>query len=156
MPIYKAPIRDFQFALNEWLEIEQYSGSLKGFDDLSLVDPILDEGARFCEEVLFPINQSGDEEGLKFENGEVTLASGFKEAYQTYVESGWASFACDQEYGGQGLPNTLNTPLIEMICSSNLSFGLFPGLTHGAYTALHLFGTDEQKKKYLPNMMWLH
>ncbi len=153
MPVYKAPIRDFKFALNEWLNIEQYSEMIPGLNDLSLVDPILDEAARFCEEALFPINQSGDQEGISFNNGEVTLASGFKEAYRTYVESGWGSFACDPEYGGQGLANVLNAPLIEMICASNLSFGLFPGLTHGAYSALHLFGTDEQKQTYLPQLV---
>lgn len=152
MPIYKAPIRDFKFAMNEWLEIEKYSEKISGLDDLSLIETIIDEGARFCEEVLFPINKTGDEDGLKFEDGEVTLAPGYKEAYQTYVESGWGSLACDTKYGGQGLPNIVNTPLIEMICSSNLSFGLFPGLTHGTYSALHIFGTDEQKNTYLPKL----
>jgi len=152
MPIYKAPIRDFKFAMNEWLDISQYSEKISGLDDLSLIDTIIDEGAKFCEEVLFPINKTGDEVGLKFEDGEVTLAPGFKEAYKTYVESGWGSLSCDTEYGGQGLPNVVNTPLIEMICSSNLSFGLFPGLTHGTYSALHHFGTDEQKNTYLPKL----
>ena len=152
MPVYKAPIRDFQFVLREYLNIGQYS-ELKGFGDLDVVDPILDEAAKFCEEALFPLNQTGDKEGLKFENGNVTLPAGFKEAYQTYVQSGWGSFSCDPEYGGQGLPNVVNTPVIEMICSSNLSFGLMPGLTHGAYSALHHFGTDEQKKTYLPKMV---
>ncbi|MCP5361345.1 MAG: acyl-CoA dehydrogenase C-terminal domain-containing protein [Hyphomicrobiales bacterium] len=153
MPTYTAPIRDFQFALKEWLEIGQYQGNVPGFDDLDILDPILDEGARFCQEVLFPLNQVGDAEGLKYENGNVTLPTGFKDAYRQYVESGWASFACDAEFGGQNLPNVLNTPLIEMICSSNLSFGLIPGLTHGAYSALHLFGTQEQKQTYLPKMI---
>lgn len=153
MPQYKAPIRDFKFALNEWLNVAQYSGQVPGLEDLSLVEPILDEGAKFCEEVLFPLNQIGDQQGLKFNSGNVTLPDGFKDAYKMYVESGWGSFACDKEYGGQGLPNVLNTPLIEMVCSANLSFGLMPGLTHGAYTALLYFGTDEQKKKYLPKMV---
>lgn len=152
MPQYKAPIRDFQFALNEWLEIGQYS-KLKGFEDLTIVDPIMDESARFCEEVLFPLNQVGDKQGLKFDKGNVTLPDGFKDAYNTYVQSGWPSFSCDPKYGGQGLPNVINTPLIEMICSANLSFGLLPGLTHGAYSALDHFGTDEQKMTYLPKMI---
>ncbi len=157
MPTYKAPLRDYQFALNEFLKVEQYS-DLEGFSDLSIVEPILDEGARFCEEILQPINQTGDDEGLKYEkdengDGRVILPKGFKEAYETYVQSGWASFACDTKYGGQGLPNVLNTPLIEMICAANLSFGLFPGLTHGAYSALHEFGTDELKQKYLPKLV---
>ncbi len=152
MPSYNAPIRDFTFALNEWLQLEQYS-HIKGFEDLSIIDPILEEGARFCEEVLHPLNQTGDAQGLKFENGKVTLPDGFVDAYKLYVESGWGSFACNPEYGGQGLPNVINTPLIEMVCSSNLSFGLMPGLTHGAYSALNLFGTEEQKQKYLPKMI---
>ena len=152
MPEYKAPLRDFQFGLNEFLNIEQYS-SLPGFEDLSIVDPILEEGARFCEEALFPYNQSGDAQGLKFDKGEVTLPEGFKEAYEAYVQSGWPSFACSTEYGGQGLPNVINTPFIEMICSANLSFGLLPGLTHGAYSALDFYGTDEQKQKFLPKMV---
>ncbi len=151
MPEYKAPIRDFLFGLNEFLNVEQYA-ELPGFSDLSLVEPILNEGAKFCEEVLFPLNQKGDEEGLKFDNGSVTLPAGFKEAYQTYVQSGWGSFACDPEYGGQGLPNAVNTPFIEMVCSANLSFGLMPGLTHGAYSALDHFGTEEQKRLYLPKL----
>ena len=97
MPQYTAPIRDFTFGLNEFLNIEQYSGTVPGFDDLSIVEPILDEGARFCTEVLHPLNQTGDEQGLKFENGEVTLPDGFVDAYKTYVESGWASFACETD-----------------------------------------------------------
>lgn len=157
MPQYTAPVRDFQFALKEWLNVEQYQGKIEGFDDLSFVDAILDEGARYTQEVLFPLNQKGDEEGLRLEKGEdgynkVHLPDGFNEAYQQYVENGWGSFACDAAYGGQGLPNVLNAPFIEMVCSSNLSFGLLPGLTHGAYTALHIFGTEEQKQKYLPKL----
>ncbi len=157
MPSYNAPIRDYQFALNEFLEIQQYQGVVPGYDDLSIVDPILEESARFSQEVLFPLNQTGDEQGLKYGTdadgrGTVTLPDGFVDAYQAYVEAGWPSFACDPEYGGQGLPHVVNTPLIEMICSANLSFGLLPGLTHGAYTALHLFGTDEQKQHYLPKL----
>lgn len=151
MPQYKAPLRDYKFALNEFLNIEQYK-DLPGFGDLSIAEPILEEGAKFAEEVLFPLNQVGDKEGLKFENGNVTLPTGFKDAYQAYVQSGWAAFSCKTEYGGQGLPNVLNAPLIEMICSANLSFGLMPGLTHGAYSALDHYGTDEQKKTYLPKL----
>ncbi len=153
MPVYSAPIRDFQFGLREWLEIDQYK-EIEGFDEgVDIIDPVLDESARFTEEVLFPLNQSGDEQGLTFKDGEVTLPDGFVDAYKTYVEMGWASLACTKDYGGQGLPNVINTPLIEMICSTNLSFGLLPGLTHGAYTALRLFGTDKQKETYLPKMI---
>ncbi len=153
MPIYEAPIRDFKFALNEFLNIGQYQGKLAGYEDLTLVDPILDESARFCQEILFPINQSGDEEGLKYDNGKVILPKGFKEAYQSYCEMGWGSLTFSQEYGGQGLPNVLNMPVTEMICSSNLSFGLLPGLTHGAISALNEYASEELKQKFMPKMV---
>ena len=157
MPSYRAPIRDFQFALKEWLEVEKYQGKMQGFEDLSTIDAILEGGAQFTEEVLAPLNIVGDAQGLKLEKGadgynKVILPDGFVEAYKQYVENGWGSFACDPAYGGQGLPNVINTPVVEMICSANLAFGLMPGLTHGAYSALHLYGTEEQKQKYLPKM----
>ncbi len=152
MPIYNAPLDDFKFALNEWIGIEKYS-HIKGYEDASIMEPLMEEGARYCEEVLFPINQSGDEEGLKLESGKVTLPNGFVDAYKTYVESGWPSFACVEEYGGQGLPNLYNTPFMEMVCSSNLSFGLLPGLSHGAYSALNIFGNQDQKEKYLTKLI---
>jgi butyryl-CoA dehydrogenase len=157
MPSYRAPVRDFQFALKEFLEVEKYQGKMQGFEDLSIIDAILEGGAQFTEEVLAPLNIVGDAQGLKLEKGadgynKVILPDGFVEAYQQYVENGWGSFACDPAYGGQGLPNVINTPVVEMICSANLAFGLMPGLTHGAYSALHLYGTEEQKQKYLPKM----
>jgi alkylation response protein AidB-like acyl-CoA dehydrogenase len=152
MPEYKAPIRDYQFILREFLDIEQYT-DVPGFEDLSIVDPILEEGARFCEEVLLPLNQKGDEQGLRFNDGEVKLPDGFVEAYHTYVQSGWPSFTAEAEYGGQNLPEVLNMPLTEMICSTNLSFGLLPGLSHGAVGALQHHASDALKQKYLPKMI---
>lgn len=151
MPIYTAPVRDFQFVLNDVLNVSQYS-NLPGFESLTpdLMDSLLTEAARFCEEVLLPVNQSGDKEGCRFENGNVFMPAGFKEAYQTYIQSGWPSFSCDPEYGGQGLPEVAGLPLIEMICSSNLSFGLTPGLSHGAYNAIHTHASEELKRLYLP------
>lgn len=153
MPIYKAPIRDFEFVLKDYLGLEQHqdvAGIAEVGDDLQAA--ILGEGARFCEEVLFPLNQKGDRQGLRFDNGEVRLPDGFVDAYRQYVEGGWPAFACDPEYGGQGLPEFLNMPLIEMICSANLSFGITPGLSHGAYNALMLHGSDALKEKYLPKI----
>lgn len=154
MPQYRAPIRDFEFVLNELFNVASCK-DLKGFSEVdeSLISALLGEGAKLCEEVLFPLNQSGDAEGVKFDNGKVKVPSGFKEAYETYVQSGWSSFTCDPEYGGQGLPEVINMPIIEMICSANLSFGMTPGLTHGAYNAIHLYGTDELKRKFLPKMV---
>ncbi len=153
MPVYSAPKKDFEFLLKEYLNIGQYS-HLSGFDGAEeLVTPLLDEAAKFCENILLPLNQSGDAEGVSYADGKVTMPSGFTEAYKQYVESGWPSFTCDAEYGGQGLPEVLNMPMIEMICSANLSFGMTAGLTHGAYTALKLFGSEEQKQRYLPKLV---
>lgn len=154
MPQYHAPIRDFEFVIKELLELDKYK-HLKGFDEVdeNLLGSILAEGAKLCEEVLFPLNQGGDKEGVKFDNGKVKVPTGFKEAYQTYIASGWTGFTCDKEYGGQGLPEVLNMPIIEMICSANLSFGMTPGLTHGAYNAIAMHGSDELKRKFLPKMV---
>ncbi|MDA0781526.1 MAG: acyl-CoA dehydrogenase C-terminal domain-containing protein [Rickettsiales bacterium] len=154
MPQYKAPVRDFEFVLKEWLNVSKYN-DIQGFEEVddNLITALLDQGAKLCEEVLFPINQSGDAEGVKFDNGKVTVPSGFKEAYQTYVQSGWTSFTCSPDFGGQGLPEVLNMSVSEMICSSNLSFGITPGLTHGAYNAIYMHATDEIKQKFLPKMV---
>jgi alkylation response protein AidB-like acyl-CoA dehydrogenase len=154
MPQYSAPIRDFEFVLKDLWKIDKYK-DLQGFGDVddNLIDALLAEGAKLCENVLFPLNMSGDEEGVKYANGKVILPNGFKDAYKTYVESGWTSFTCDPAYGGQGLPEVLNMSISEMICSANLSFGITPGLTHGAYNAIHKHGSDALKKKYLPKMV---
>ncbi|MGB1076814.1 MAG: acyl-CoA dehydrogenase C-terminal domain-containing protein, partial [Bdellovibrionales bacterium] len=106
-----------------------------------------------CQEELFPINMSGDEEGCHFDNGKVTTPKGFKEAYNLFTESGWTGVACDPQYGGMGLPHTVNFVMQEMICSANLSFGMYPGLSQGAIDAIYLHGTDEQKDFYLPSMV---
>jgi len=153
MPVYKAPIRDFQFVLREFLPLAEYK-EVTGFSDvLDMADPVLEAGAQLCEEVLFPLNQVGDREGLKYADGAVTTPTGFKQAYKTYCEGGWPSFTCDPEYGGQGLPECLNMTIMEMACSANLSFGLTPGLSHGAYNAIMRHATDEIKKKYLPKLI---
>ena len=157
MPVFKAPVRDFQFVLNEYLKVDQYK-AIDGFADAGpeLMTPVLEAAAQLCEEVLFPLNQKGDRQGLRYDNGKVLLPDGFKEAYKMYVEGGWPSFTCDPNYGGQGLPEVLNMPLMEMVCSANLSFGLTPGLSHGAYNAINLHASDELKKKYLPKLVSGH
>lgn len=154
MPRYTAPIRDFRFLIEEFLPLEQCA-DVPGVGDVEegLRLPILEEAGKLCENVLFPLNQSGDVEGCVLENGTVRTPKGFKEAYSTYIQGGWPSLTCNPDYGGQGLPEWLNMPVIEMICSANLSFGITPGLSHGFYNALHLHGSDELKQKYLPKLV---
>lgn len=154
MPTYTAPVRDLQFLLHEMLQIEKYA-NLPGFSDASedVVNAILEEGAKITQEVLQPLNIVGDREGCTLEKGEVRTPTGFKEAYKTFVEAGWPSLAADPEYGGQGLPHVVNSGIMEMVSSANMAFGMYPGLSHGAYSAIHLHGTDEQKKMYLPKIV---
>lgn len=154
MPIYKAPLEDVRFVLDEIVGLDKLS-ALPGYEDATpeLVGQVLEEGAKLCEEVLFPLNQSGDGEGCHFENGEVRTPKGFKEAYTTYIEAGWQGLACDPAYGGQGLPKLVNIMLEEFICSANLSFGMYPGLSLGAYNALAMYGSDELKQRFLPKLV---
>ncbi|KAB7741238.1 acyl-CoA dehydrogenase [Parvibaculum sedimenti] len=154
MPSYKAPLREYRFLLHEAFNMSQYS-ELPGFRDapLDVVDAILDEAAKLAEEVLQPLNQVGDREGCKLANGVVTTPSGFKEAYKTLVEGGWPALVADPAFGGQGLPNALGVLFNEMVSSSNMAFGMYPGLSHGAYSALLHHGTDEQRAMYLPKLV---
>ena len=153
MASYKAPLRDMRFVLHELLGgIDPAIEEHKDFTH-DLVDPVLDEAAKLCEEILHPINRSGDEEGCSIENGVVRTPKGFKEAYDTFREGGWVGIACDPAFGGQGMLKVVNGFVEEMICGANLSFSLYPGLTHGAYVAIHAHGSDELKAKYLPNMV---
>ncbi|MBV8576389.1 MAG: acyl-CoA dehydrogenase family protein, partial [Acetobacteraceae bacterium] len=153
MQTYKAPLRDMRFVLHELHDSTSLSG-LPGLGDMSpdLYDSVLDEAAKLVEGVLLPLNMSGDEEGCRLENGVVFTPSGFKEAYDAFREGGWTAIACDPEYGGQGLPESLNKMIEEMMCSANISFGLYPGLSYGAYRAIHSHGTEEQKQLYLPKL----
>src|SRR6516162_10668204 len=136
MATYKAPLRDMRFVLYELHRGDELA-QLPGFEEMTpdLIDPVLEEAAKLCEEVLFPLNRSGDEEGCTFENGVVRTPKGFKEAYDTFREGGWTALACDPAYGGQGLPHTLQFFFEEMVSSSNMSFGMYPGLSNGAYAA---------------------
>ncbi len=154
MPVYTPPLDDIRFVLHDVLNVESLS-KLEGYEDFSaeLGDQILEEGGKICEQVLQPINLSGDQEGCRLENGEVFTPKGFKEAYDMFAESGWCGLSADPEYGGMGMPVALNTVMQEMICSSNMSFGMYPGLSQGAYEALHYFGTDAQKQTYLPKLI---
>ncbi len=154
MPIYNAPMEDIKFVLHDVLGAEKLT-EIPDFADASadLIDQILEEGAKICEEVLFPLNQSGDEEGCTWKDGDVTTPKGFKEAYDAFTQAGWCGVSADPEFGGMGLPALVNTVMQEMICSANFSFGMYPGLSQGAYEALHHFGTQEQKDTYLPKLV---
>lgn len=153
MPHYKAPLRDFDFCLNELFDSAAHR-ALPGFADFTpdLIAPVLEEGAKLCEQVLFPLNQTGDAEGCRLSNGVVTTPSGFKEAYRLFVEGGWGALTCDPQHGGQGLPHMVNFLFEEMMGAANLSFCLYPGLTRGAYVAIARYGTTAQQALYAPKL----
>ena len=154
MPSYKAPLEDMRFVLHELYD-DKTIAELPGCADFTpeLMDSVLDEAAKFSEEVLFPLNQSGDLEGCTYENGVVRTPAGFKEAYNAFREGGWTAMASSPDYGGQGLPVSSSIFVEEMLCSSNMAFGLYPGLTHGAYLALYHHGTEAQKQTYLGKLV---
>jgi alkylation response protein AidB-like acyl-CoA dehydrogenase len=154
MSEYKAPVRDMRFVLNELAGLADVA-RLPGCEDVTaeLVDQILEENAKFSAEVLSPLNRSGDEEGSKWAAGEVRTPKGFKEAYRQFVEGGWNALQFPAEFGGQGLPKLVATPVMEMWKSANLSFSLCPLLTTGAVEALLLRGSDALKKAFLPKMV---
>ncbi|ARU55929.1 acyl-CoA dehydrogenase [Oleiphilus messinensis] len=154
MPDYKAPLRDMKFVMNELLDCESHYAKL-GADDASqdMVDAIVGEGAKFCEQVLAPLNRVGDEEGCTWSEEGVTTPKGFKEAYQQYVEGGWPSMTIPVEHGGQGLPESLGLVMSEMVGTSNWAWGMYPGLSHGAVNTVETHGTDEQKEVYLSKLV---
>lgn len=154
MPIYKAPLEDMRFVLHELHDGAALAG-LPGNAEFTpdLIDSVLEQAAKLAEGVLFPLNQSGDLEGCTYENGVVRTPSGFKEAYKTFREGGWTAMAAAPEYGGQGMPIPAALMVEEMLCSANVAFGLYPGLSHGAYVALSHAGTEAQKQTYLPNLV---
>ncbi len=156
MPQYTAPLRDMQFVLHEVLDVDSAYKEMPRHAEVGreLIDQVLEEGGKFCAEVLFPLNRSGDEEGCTREaDGSVRTPKGFKEAWQAFTAAGWTALACDPEFGGQGLPHTVQTALQDMLNACNQAFAMYPGLTHGAYNALLAHGTPEQKAMYLPKMV---
>ncbi|MCB1783774.1 MAG: acyl-CoA dehydrogenase C-terminal domain-containing protein [Alphaproteobacteria bacterium] len=154
MPSYTPPLDDIRFILHDVLDAQSLS-ALPGYEDVSpeLIDQITEEGGKLCADILFPINQSGDEEGCQFDAGDVKTPAGFKDAYDMFAANGWCGVSSDPGYGGMGITVVLNTVMQEMICSANFSFGMYPGLSQGAYEALHKFGTDAQKETYLPKLV---
>jgi len=154
MTIYRAPVRDMEFVLNELIGLDKLS-NIPRFEDATsdLVTAILTEGAKLAEEVLHPINESGDKEGCtRLDDGTVIPPKGFKEAYKTYSENGWNALSGAPEFGGQGLPGTLAMAFNEMVMSANMAFGMYPGLSHAAAAAIEVHGTEEQKTKFLPKL----
>jgi hypothetical protein len=154
MPSYKAPIRDFQFILHEFINLQKYS-NLAGFEDATpdVIDAILEEGAKLCENVVQPLNLSGDAEGCHWNDGVVTTPKGFRQAYDIYVEGGWQGLTANPEFDGQGLPQSLGLAISEMMVAANWGFAMYPGLTRGAIEAIEAHATDELKKTYLPKMI---
>ena len=151
MQTYNAPLRDMRFVLHEL----HGADPLPGREEMTaeLMDAVLEEGAKFCTEILLPLNASGDLEGCQYENGVVRTPAGFQEAYKAFSEAGWGALSAAPEYGGQDLPETVSRLVEEMICATNLSFGLYPGLTHGAYVALKSHGSEALKNLYLPKLV---
>ena len=155
MPSYKAPVDDVQFLLNDVFHIERYA-NLPGFSDASadVIEAVLGEAAKFCEQVLTPLNRIGDMEGCKRQSdGSVATPKGFREAFKQLVDGGWIGISAPVEFGGQGLPMILTQLVNEFLCSANMAFAMYPGLTQGAIAALIVHGSPDQKALYLPKMI---
>jgi alkylation response protein AidB-like acyl-CoA dehydrogenase len=153
MPRYTPPVRDISFILQDVLDVA--GSNIPGYEDLDeeFVSAVLNESGKLCEEVLAPLNTIGDVHGCVLENGIVRTPHGFKDAFEEVKSGGWPGLDCDPEFGGQGIPFVLASAVTEMFSSSNMAFSMYQGLTHGAYSAIHAHGSEEQKKTYLPKMV---
>ena len=153
MPIYTAPTKDMQFLLHDVMDISSFD--IPGYEDLDrdTTSAILEEAGKLAENVLQPLNTVGDEQGCTLENGVVRTPDGFKAAYDEMRAGGWMGLDMDPDYGGQGMPYLMGSAVGEMFVSANMAFNMYQGLTHGAASAIHVHGTDQQKATYLPNMI---
>ncbi|MBR9862384.1 MAG: acyl-CoA dehydrogenase [Rhodobacteraceae bacterium] len=153
MPTYSAPTKDMAFVLHDVLDVT--NENIPGYEDLTpdFTSAVLEEAGKITGEVIAPLNVVGDKEGCKLENGVVRTPTGFKAAFDQFREGGWTGIASDEKYGGQGMPYLLGMAVSEMVSSANQAFGMYSGLTNGAYAAIHAHGTDAQKETYLPKMV---
>ncbi len=153
MAAYTPPIRDMDFILHDVLEVS--SRATPGYADLDrdFTAAILEEAGKISRDVLAPLNTVGDTQGCKLENGVVRTPEGFRQAFDLMREGGWTGLDCDPNYGGQGMPYILATAVGEMQVSANMAFNMYQGLTHGAYSAIHAHGSEEQKATFLPKMV---
>ena len=153
MPSYSAPVKDIKFILQNVLKI--HNSDIPGYGDLDndYLNAILEEASKISSEVLAPLNAIGDKHGCRFENGIVYTPPGFKEAFNQLKDGGWTGIDCDIKFGGQGLPYLISIAVGEMFASANMALGMYHGLTHGAYSAIYSHGSEEQKEKYLPNLV---
>ena len=153
MPIYSAPVKDIKFILQNVIKIHE--SDIPGYGELDneYLNAILEEASKISSEVLAPLNAIGDKHGCSFENGIVYTPPGFKEAFNQLKDGGWTGIDCDIKFGGQGLPYLISIAVGEMFASANMALGMYHGLTHGAYSAIYSHGSEEQKEKYLPNLV---
>ena len=149
---YAAPVKDMQFLLHQVLNIS--TQDIPGYSDLDegFTGAVLEEAGKLASEVMAPLNAVGDREGCTLENGVVRTPKGFKAAFDAIRDGGWTALDCDPDYGGQGLPHLIHAVVNEALVSSNMALNMYMGLTHGAYSAIHAHGTDEQKATYLPRL----
>ena len=153
MPVYNAPLKDFDFVLHDVLKVQD--GSTEGYEELEreFTAAILEEAGKIARDVLAPTNQAGDQQGCRLENGVVRAPDGFREAFDTVREGGWIGLDCDPEYGGQGMPYVLASAVGETQSGANMALAMYWGLTHGAYSAIHVHGSEDQKQTYLPKLI---
>ena len=155
MPSYKAPLTDMKFLINDVFNFQEHYQSLRGGKEATpeMIDAILEHCAKFCENEISPLNQTGDQQGCQFDNRQVTTPDGWKQAYDQYVAGGWQGLSFPSEFGGQGLPLSLGVFKSEMIGTANWSWGMYPGLSQGAMNTILMHGDEAQKKCYMPPMV---